>query len=306
MGRRGMFGSLFNTENNIGTAFSRFQRDYGDMIVVRVIADEAPGYLRGKVATSYQNGSWSNVENAIRDLPGYGVQENSQSKVYPLNPYLDSSRIKTKGIEIFLNPGYQADSIPLPGAALKISMVADQAEIDRNGVIFPHNLRRNISYAVEIPSEQSFASAYPGPFLNRRMRRQYLQIPEEILPDLDAVLQDIFPEGTSAVSQVQKMTGIYQYLQKNYTYSLYPKVSKGIKVHKDPVINFLTRTKQGHCELFASAAALLMRRVGLPTRYVSGILCYRKNSNGDWYYATGDNLHAWIEVYLQNGSHPVW
>lgn len=186
-------------------------------------------------------------------------------------------------------------------------MSSDSAAINADGMVFPQNLQRNIGYLVEIPEKSSFNSSYPAPALLRgRQRLRYLQIPEDIKPELDKVLADIFPEGYQYMTPVEKAAGISRYLQENYTYSLYPKHPKGMDVHRDPVINFLSRTKQGHCELFASAAALLMRRVGIPSRYVSGVICSRKSNYGNYYFATGDNLHAWLEIYLQNAHHPVW
>ncbi len=132
------------------------------------------------------------------------------------------------------------------------------------------------------------------------IRRLYLQVPKDLQEPLDALLQQIFPEGYEQIPELQKAQMISDYLSSNYTYSLYPELPKGVERHPDPVINFLERTKQGHCELFASAGVLLMRRAGLPARYISGVLCNRKSPNGNFYFATGDNLHAWLEVYLDD------
>jgi len=66
----------------------------------------------------------------------------------------------------------------------------------------------------------------------------------------------------------------------------------------DPVENFLLRSRAGHCELYASAMALMLRSVGIPTRVVSG---YR---GGEWiegdeaYIVRKGMAHLWVEVYF--------
>ncbi|MBT8330725.1 MAG: transglutaminase-like domain-containing protein, partial [Deltaproteobacteria bacterium] len=34
--------------------------------------------------------------------------------------------------------------------------------------------------------------------------------------------------------------------------------------------NFLTRSRSGHCEYFATATVLLLRQAGIPARYARG------------------------------------
>ena len=65
-----------------------------------------------------------------------------------------------------------------------------------------------------------------------------------------------------------------------------------------PVDTFIHETKVGHCELFSSAMALMLRSLGIPTRVVAG---YR---GGDWslgdrsYIVRADMAHLWVEVYF--------
>ncbi len=65
-----------------------------------------------------------------------------------------------------------------------------------------------------------------------------------------------------------------------------------------PVDAFVHETRRGHCELFASATALMLRSLGIPARVAVG---YR---GGDWsgtdraYIVRADMAHAWVEVYF--------
>ena len=73
----------------------------------------------------------------------------------------------------------------------------------------------------------------------------------------------------------------------------------------DGVENFLTKTKQGYCVQFASAAALILREYGIPARYVEGYIACDFHSNksenavaGFAAYVHDYEAHAWIEVFF--------
>lgn len=66
----------------------------------------------------------------------------------------------------------------------------------------------------------------------------------------------------------------------------------------DPVEHFLFETQQGHCEYFASAAALLLRAAKVPCRLVVGFKGGDWNSLGRFYQVRQLHAHAWVEVFL--------
>ena len=71
----------------------------------------------------------------------------------------------------------------------------------------------------------------------------------------------------------------------------------------DGVENFLQNTKEGYCVQFASAAALILRELGIPVRYVEGYIAsdLTKISRDDFVYGgyvRDYQAHAWIEVYF--------
>ncbi len=76
----------------------------------------------------------------------------------------------------------------------------------------------------------------------------------------------------------------------------------------DPVEDFLVNRKEGHCEYFASALALLLRSIDIPTRMVNGF------KGGDWNDLTQTlnvrqkHAHSWVEAYVGMGeqNRPIW
>ena len=54
----------------------------------------------------------------------------------------------------------------------------------------------------------------------------------------------------------------------------------------------------GHCELFASAAVLLLRVRGVPARYVTGFRGGEWNAVGGYVAVRDDRAHAWAEAFI--------
>ncbi|MBI2825985.1 MAG: DUF3488 domain-containing protein [Planctomycetia bacterium] len=71
----------------------------------------------------------------------------------------------------------------------------------------------------------------------------------------------------------------------------------------DPVEDFVTGNRVGHCEYFASALALMLRAVGVPSRLAIGF------KGGEWmggyYQVRALHAHAWVEVYLPPEAVPA-
>jgi hypothetical protein len=59
---------------------------------------------------------------------------------------------------------------------------------------------------------------------------------------------------------------------------------------------FLNDVKCGHCEYYATAAVLLLREVGIPSRYAMGYAVSERGS--DCWNVRGTNAHAWTRAYI--------
>lgn len=70
---------------------------------------------------------------------------------------------------------------------------------------------------------------------------------------------------------------------------------------EDPIDMFLTRTKRGHCEYFASAMVAMCHSVGLDARYIAGYLATEFNRVKGEYVVRESNAHAWAEVRIGPG-----
>jgi len=70
---------------------------------------------------------------------------------------------------------------------------------------------------------------------------------------------------------------------------------------KDPLGDFLTRTRAGHCEYFAHALASALRHRGIASRVVNGYRLGEWIGEGGYWLVTQDDAHSWVE-YVDPGA----
>jgi transglutaminase-like putative cysteine protease len=66
---------------------------------------------------------------------------------------------------------------------------------------------------------------------------------------------------------------------------------------EDPLASFLFEEGRGHCEYFASAAALMLRLRGVPTRLVHGLVSDRPAASDGSVVLRASDAHAWVEYH---------
>ncbi|MGB5578985.1 MAG: DUF3488 and transglutaminase-like domain-containing protein [Woeseia sp.] len=81
---------------------------------------------------------------------------------------------------------------------------------------------------------------------------------------------------------------------QNYFYTLQPP-----QLGADPVDEFLFDTMRGFCEHYASAFAVMMRAVDIPSRVVLGYQGGELNPLGNYLIVRQSDAHAWNEVWLE-------
>src|SRR6266567_825073 len=118
----------------------------------------------------------------------------------------------------------------------------------------------------------------------------YLQLPE-----LDPRIPELTSQITkNAPTPFDKAVAIENYLRTRFTYTL--KLTGRPGDH--PLAHFLFETRAGHCEYFASAMAIMLRTLGIPTREVNGFLPGEYNDLGGDYIVRASDAHSWVEVYF--------
>ena len=80
----------------------------------------------------------------------------------------------------------------------------------------------------------------------------------------------------------------------NYSLSLNAESIPGV----DPIEQFLSVDRSGHCQYFASALAMMLRSQGIPARVVVGYYTDEYNELGQHYVARQLHAHAWVEALI--------
>lgn len=118
----------------------------------------------------------------------------------------------------------------------------------------------------------------------------YLQLPESLdrrIPELAAE----FTRGTT--NRYDAAAAIERHLQNDFGYTLEQKAGGD-----DPLADFLFNVREGHCEYFATAMAIMLRTQGIATRVVNGFSQGEYNDAADVWVVRQLNAHSWVEVYF--------
>lgn len=74
------------------------------------------------------------------------------------------------------------------------------------------------------------------------------------------------------------------------------------EAHEDYVDQFLFETRKGYCDNFSTSMIVLLRSVGIPSRWVKGYTQGEYVEAGEdgyfLYEVTNNNAHSWVEVYF--------
>src|SRR5215203_1392197 len=146
---------------------------------------------------------------------------------------------------------------------------------------------RTIPTAAELRADRT---PYPDGIEN------YLQLPQ----DLDGRIVQLTEEITAnSRSRYDTARTVEEYLQNNFGYTLEQKASGS-----QPLGDFLFNVREGHCEYFATALAVMLRTKGIATRIVNGFSEGEYNETADVWVVKQRNAHSWVEVYFPGEN--VW
>ena len=157
-------------------------------------------------------------------------------------------------------------------------------------------LRSEKNDTYSLPSVLSERLVYNGyvqinrpEFLNGDNKEEYLHLNRRV-PRVEETLKALLP-ANSALTANEKVKAIAKYFTDNrFEYRL-----SGQELAVNSLEDFLFKTKVGFCEHYASAAALLLRYMNVPSRVVVGYQGGELNSTGKFWTVKQQDAHAWVE-----------
>jgi hypothetical protein len=136
-------------------------------------------------------------------------------------------------------------------------------------------------------------SAHSGPALASPLtsaeRSRYLE-----LPLLDIRIYTLAREWSGSGAPLDRALRIQQHLRTDFRYAL----DGPDKPARDPLSDFLFVRKEGYCEYFASAMAVMLRAQGIPSRVATGFQSGYFNDVSGLYVVRASDAHAWVEAWI--------
>lgn len=267
-----------------------------DLVVFRAHGESVPLYLVGRTFTNYEDiksfWKWGPSKEEVHSATTIDVSTPEGPMPLPFYPN-SSLDLKEHGPPV-------AIEFPAGGSGFT-------CYVPRNFFGLAIELERMHHYSDglwQVLALDSFSGTYylfpykdgwkehgtPKP-LSDADRTASLQLPENLPPVVSRLGAEVAGKYSSPKQKTQAVTTFLQ-TQFKYGYD-YPFESDETALEE-----FLTKRPAAHCEFFATAAALMLRSQGVPTRYINGFVVQEKSYNDDYYVVRLKHAHAWFEAYL--------
>ncbi len=102
--------------------------------------------------------------------------------------------------------------------------------------------------------------------------------------------------GTAPANPYAATVAIEAWLRSSggFSYNEHPPQIRGMK----PLVAFVTRTREGYCQHFAGAMALMLRYLGIPARVAAGFTSGAYDADRGTWRVNDRNAHTWVEVWF--------
>lgn len=236
------------------------------------IPDARDRYWRGLVMTSFNGRTWRGSEPRIAEPASKQIESAGQSFTY----------------EITLEPTQQqwvfAMDMPVEWT-LERTFMGPQQQLAR---VTP--IEQRIAYDVTSYPQYRVQTSLP-----RTFRRWYSSLPENSNQQTAELARSMRDAAASDIDFIDAV--LRKFREEEYFYTLQPPT-----LGNNPVDEFLFETRQGFCEHYASAFAVLMRGAGIPSRIVLGYHGGEINPMGGHLIVRQSDAHAWTEVWLEDSG----
>jgi len=235
----------------------------------------APFYLTDGVYDTYTATSWYNREGTTRLVP---IEQGDRWELHE-GPATGYSAIS---VTAWLPRRKGAVAIPRGSYALTRLNVTGLMETAYGATLVEEGPEL-LDYTAFYLPDRPFG-APPGP--------RDIAVPSEELAGLDATLDAV---GAARHDAADIAAALERYFFLHFTYTL---EGRTYGLPRAPITEFLLADRRGHCEHFATAMALLLRRAGIPARYVTGFVADEWDPFEEAYVVRERHGHAWVTAWI--------
>lgn len=264
-------------------------------IALKIWSDKAPGYLQGGVYRRYRWGVWE--------------EELDWKEMFPRGQKVDHGIYSLEQVQFIdsgltmVYPEILARRYFVPAMTGQIASVKDSLHGNKASVFKPIKGRLSNRGYYYYPSNPRLT------FFNQPDNLD-LQIPEILNDKLDSILVMLRSQNPKLENWIIGSSNSFDSLSLGNSQEFVKEIVKSIDrwflndfeysletdwgLNKEPTLEFLKR-KKGYCEFFATTGTLLLRRAGIPARYVKGFSPPQKL--GDFWVVRRANAHAWLKYW---------
>ncbi len=252
-------------------------------------------YWRAVVYDKYTGSGWVNTDeetlalsaNSSPPLPQFELRREVTQTVKTFQGGTNLLFAASQPVRTSLPARIELSYVPSSGQdpylpAANISIMYSRSRLRKNQV---YTVVSSVSRA-DVESLRSAGSDYPD-----WVTARYLQLPPTLPDRVRALAEDITKDYDNPFD---KVTALESYLRTIPYNELIDAPSPG----QDGVDYFLFDIRQGYCDYYASALAVMARAVGIPARLASGYTQGEYYSAYDVYRIRELNAHTWVEVYF--------
>lgn len=275
----------FRGDGRIGN-LSGFKQLGSERIALRVLSEANPGYLKGAAFDQFHEVEWTTSIDQLQ-----------------IHPTLRSSQAADTGEEVFLlDRAYEfgpepvtsrrMDFRPVIGAEARLFLPRDVLSITVDEpflVRTPGDLYSRATGEGGVYSATVSGRPLSQPIVGVE-RQLNLAINDDLRIFLEPYAEEIFADCETPREKIEAVT---RFFRENFRYELRSHTPRRMNA----VEYFLTDRPTGHCELFATSGAMLLRAAGIPARYVTGYVTTEYNGTGEFWLARRRDAHAWVEAY---------
>ncbi|MCG6941548.1 MAG: transglutaminase domain-containing protein [Thiohalocapsa sp.] len=254
-------------------------------ILLRVYPDlpqAGPLLLRTAGYDRYVNGTWFTTGSLFQPVP-------DQRGRRPLLPDTAQAAANDNGMRVVMLLRRAEGLLPVPQGTTSVSGL-EGLELHRNGY---GTLRYRSGGGRPLLNYHAYVAPRPA-------RAGFETAPGDadlrvIGPDAPAIKALADNLGLARLPPAEAIKTLQHYFTRNFRYTLdLPPTPPDT----GPLTGFLTVSRSGHCEYFATAGALVLRAAGIPARYVRGWSVQEFSPLEHAWIGRDSDAHAWLEAFV--------
>lgn len=235
-------------------------------------------YLKGMSYANYENNKWS----VLTDEQANDYPQDFQAFIMTAN-YQERSTVTIDTVNkesIVYTPYYLASINDTFSPVCDVLVSNSDKATNYSMSVMPYSESELDNFSMDFSSQVYDYDNF--------VKNYYLKLPYDTKL---AMLKIAEENNLTGVSTQNIPQAVKQFVSQSASYSLNTqKVPDG----RDVAEWFLNDAETGYCMHFANAAAVMLRALGVPARYVTGYCADVVDGKA---IVTSDNAHAWVEYY---------